>query len=46
MTADPFVLRADDELDLAGDVMKLNRIRHMPVLSESDDLVGILSQRD
>jgi CBS domain-containing protein len=46
MTADPFVLRADDELDLAGDVMKLNRIRHMPVLSESDSLVGILSQRD
>lgn len=47
MTADPFVLRADDELDLAGDVMKLNRIRHMPVLSQSDgSLVGILSQRD
>jgi CBS domain-containing protein len=34
-----------DKLDLADDVMKLGRIRHMPVL-DGERLVGIVSQRD
>ncbi len=38
-------LRADDALDLADDIMRLGRIRHMPVVA-ADRLVGILSQRD
>jgi CBS domain-containing protein len=38
-------LEASDTLDLADDIMRLGRIRHMPVLSRGK-LVGILSQRD
>lgn len=38
-------LEAADSLDLADDVMRLGRIRHMPVVS-GGRLVGILSQRD
>jgi len=38
-------LDADDHLDLADDVMRLGRIRHLPIVS-AGRLVGILSQRD
>jgi CBS domain-containing protein len=38
-------LKADDRLDLVDDVMKLGRIRHMPVL-DGERLVGVVSQRD
>jgi CBS domain-containing protein len=38
-------LKVTDRLDFADDVMKLGRIRHMPVL-EDEKLVGIVSQRD
>jgi CBS domain-containing protein len=38
-------LAPGDRLDLADDVMKLGRIRHMPVL-EGERLVGVVSQRD
>src|ERR1041385_8804197 len=38
-------LEASDTLGLADDMMRLGRIRHMPVMS-GDQLVGILSQRD
>jgi CBS domain-containing protein len=38
-------LGAADTLDLADDIMRLGRIRHMPVVSRGK-LVGILSQRD
>ena len=38
-------LKTEDRLDLAEDVMKLGRIRHMPVL-EGKRLVGVVSQRD
>jgi CBS domain-containing protein len=34
-----------DRLDLADDIMRLGRIRHLPVL-DGERLVGILSQRD
>lgn len=45
MRRDFVTLRPDDRLDLADDVMKLGRIRHMPVL-DGDRLVGVVSQRD
>jgi CBS domain-containing protein len=45
MQQDVATLEASDHLDLADDVMRLGRIRHMPVV-EDDKLVGILSQRD
>lgn len=38
-------LKTEDRLDLAEDVMKLGRIRHMPVL-DGKRLVGVVSQRD
>jgi CBS domain-containing protein len=38
-------LDAADHLDLADDIMRLGRIRHLPVV-EGERLVGILSQRD
>jgi CBS domain-containing membrane protein len=38
-------LEASDRLDLADDIMRLGRIRHLPILS-GGRLVGILSQRD
>ncbi len=38
-------LTPEDHLDLADDVMRLGRIRHMPVV-EDKRLVGIVSQRD
>ena len=38
-------LQEGDRLDLAGDIMNLGRIRHIPVL-EGERLVGILSHRD
>ena len=39
-------LRATDNLDLAEDIMRLGRIRHLPVVATDERLVGILSQRD
>ena len=38
-------LEASDTLDLAEDVMRLGRIRHMPVMSDGR-VVGLVSQRD
>jgi len=38
-------LTIHDRLDLADDVMRLGRVRHMPVLDQTK-LVGILSNRD
>jgi CBS domain-containing protein len=38
-------LDVDDELSLANDIMRLGRIRHLPVVS-GETLVGIISERD
>lgn len=45
MTREVVTLDASDSLDLADDLMRLGRIRHMPIVS-GGRLVGILSQRD
>ncbi len=45
MQREVVILDASESLGLADDIMRLGRIRHMPVLSQSK-LVGILSQRD
>jgi CBS domain-containing protein len=45
MTKDALTLDASDNLDLADDLMRLGRIRHMPIVA-GGSLVGILSQRD
>lgn len=45
MERDVLTLHAGDFLNVADDVMRLRRVRHMPVL-ERGELTGILSQRD
>jgi len=45
MQREVVTLRADDRLDLADDIMRLGRVRHLPVL-DGERLVGILSNRD
>ncbi len=46
MTREVATLRPDDKLQVANDVMRLGRIRHMPVVSHEGELIGIVSQRD
>ena len=47
MTSAPEVLRSDEVLRVADDLMQMNRIRHLPVLSaHSNELVGVVTQRD
>jgi len=46
MTAEVTSLHQGDELTLADDIMRLGRIRHLPVLDERGALVGIVSGRD
>jgi len=47
MTREVATLKRNDELSLADDVMRLGRIRHLPVIDESTgEVAGVLSQRD
>jgi CBS domain-containing protein len=46
MAKDVATLELNDKLKIADDVMTLGRIRHMPVLDDDQEIVGILSQRD
>jgi len=45
MTTDVTTVGRNDELTIADDVMKMKRLRHLPVVEEGR-LVGILTQRD
>ena len=46
MSRTPKTLGRNDQLSLADDVMRAERIRHLPVLDDDGRLCGILSQRD
>jgi CBS domain-containing protein len=46
MSPEVTTLRRNDKLSIADDVMRLGRIRHLPVLDEDGQVVGIVSQRD
>ena len=47
MSSDPITLKRNDKLTLADDIMRLGRIRHLPVVDDDGQiLVGIVSQRD
>jgi CBS domain-containing membrane protein len=45
MTTEVSTLERNDTLDVADDLMTLERIRHLPVLDEGR-VVGVVSQRD
>lgn len=45
MVKEVATLDVNDELSLANDIMRLGRIRHLPVVDRSR-LVGIISERD
>jgi len=46
MSLDVVTLERNDKLAAAEDLMRLGRIRHLPVLDEDGRLAGIVSQRD
>ena len=46
MSSEVSTLDVNDNLTIADDVMSLGRIRHMPVVGDDGELVGIVSQRD
>src|SRR5262249_35482124 len=47
MTPEVTTLRRNDKLTLADDVMRLGRIRHLPVLGDDgQEVVGVVSERD
>ncbi len=45
MVKEVATLDVNDELSLANDIMRLGRIRHLPVV-DGPNLVGIISERD
>lgn len=46
MTRNPKTLSRNDRLSVADEVMRMERIRHLPVLDDYGALVGVVSQRD
>ena len=46
MTPDVVTLDHNEKLLVADDVMRLGRIRHLPIVDADGQLVGIVSQRD
>src|SRR5512135_3599621 len=46
MTPDVLTLGHNEKLLVADDVMRLGRIRHLPIVDADGTLVGIVSQRD
>ena len=46
MTPEPVVVRPDDLIEHAAERMARFNIRHLPVVTESGEVVGMLSDRD
>lgn len=46
MTKEVVTLERNEKLSVADDVMRLGRIRHLPVVDDEQNLAGIVSQRD
>jgi len=46
MTLDVVTIGRNDKLQVADDVMRLGRIRHLPVVDDDGTLAGVVSQRD
>lgn len=46
MSEDLITLKVNEDLNLAETVMRLGRIRHLPVVNDKDQLVGLITHRD
>ena len=46
MTPDPEALALGERLSIAEDLMQAARVRHLPVLAPTGEVVGVVSQRD
>jgi CBS domain-containing membrane protein len=46
MTVNPITLGQNATLDEAGSLMRLHRIRHVPIVGEDKELLGLITQRD
>src|SRR5690606_32452649 len=46
MSTELFTLFEDDNLNALEDLMKWRRIRHVPVVNEQHELVGLVTHRD
>lgn len=46
MTKDVMTLDRNEKLTVADDIMKLGRIRHLPIVDDDGALAGIVTQRD
>lgn len=46
MTRDPLCIQDHETLLVAHAIMRKHRIRHLPVLDDSQRLVGVVSERD
>ncbi len=46
MTEKTFALRADDDIQALRDLMNEKDVRHVPVVDEQRNLIGLVSQRD
>jgi CBS domain-containing membrane protein len=46
MTTNVVTMGRNDSLRTVDDVMRLGRIRHMPIIDDDGALAGVLSQRD
>ena len=46
MSSELVTLHKKEDLELAGTLMHLARIRHLPVVDDHDELVGLVTHRD
>lgn len=46
MTSDLFTLLEDDNITVADEMMKWRNIRHIPVVNDQFEIVGIITNRD
>lgn len=46
MTADVLTLNVHETLSLAEEIMRLGRVRHLPVVGAQEQIVGLVTHRD
>lgn len=46
MTPVPYTIQAGESLELALEIMQTNKIRHLPVVNDAAETIGLLAKRD